>query len=96
MREYWSLWASLNYDTADEVLMYNETMAYLLQQSTSEVSSYFIHLTTFNTVQKYLKELADYVTESEGKGFYAAADRLRKFVYAHYGLSAGRISLISY
>ncbi len=95
MREYWSLWASLNYDTSDEVLMYNETMAYLLQQSTSEVSSYFIHLTTFNTVQKYLKELADYVTESEGKGFYAAADRLRKFVYAHYGLSAGRISLIS-
>ncbi len=96
MREYWSLWASLNYDPADEVLMHNETMAYLLQQSLSEVPQYFIHLTSFKTVQKYLKPLADYVVETEGRGFYAAADRLRRFVYGKYGLSAGRISLISY
>ncbi len=96
MHSYWSLWASLNYDPADSTLMQNETMAYLLQQSVSETAPYFLHLTEFNTVKKYIPELAEYVVQTEGKGFTAAALRYRSYVYERYGLSAGRISLVSF
>ena len=95
LQSYWSLWDSLNYDLSDIDLMYNETMAYLLQQPINKVSSYYMHLASFYTVMRKIPEKGKYVKDTKGMYFRKTAEELNEYVYNRWGLAAGRVSLVN-
>lgn len=94
MKEYFKSQPGLGYDTADDYLMHNEFMAYIMQQKLSEVANYFVHLANRGSVIKYTPQLSAYIRNTKGKGFEDAAFALNDFVFDKYGITGGNISLI--
>lgn len=92
---YFTTSESLNYDIDNEYLLKNEFMAYHLQQSIGNAGQYFVNIASRPTVRKDLPELSKYVRDTKGRGFTEASRELDAFIYQKYGLSAGRVSLVS-
>ena len=92
--DYFKSQPSLGYDTNDEYLMKNEFMAYIMQQGLSSVADYFVTHAKWGSVQKYTKNLADYIINTNGQGFVEAAVMLNDFVFDNYGIVCGNINLV--
>lgn len=94
--DYFTAVDSLGYDTADNYLMENEFMAYLLQQGPDSVGPYF----SGTLAERYARyggdsRLASYVKQTGARDFAAAAAELNDFIFTRWGLSGGRIGLFS-
>ena len=94
IKGYWTSQKTLGYDTSDEYLMHNEFMAYIMQQPISAVSSYFLRLASFASVNKAIPNLCNYVRRTEGRAFEDAAKIFDSYVFDRWGLNCGRVSLI--
>ncbi len=92
--DYFKSQPSLGYDTNDEYLMKNEFMAYIMQQGLGAVADYFVTHAKWGSVQKYTKNLADYIISTNGQGFTDAAVMLNDFVFDNYGIVCGNINLV--
>ncbi|HPX26281.1 MAG TPA: hypothetical protein PLG87_05710, partial [Treponemataceae bacterium] len=92
---YFTITPTLNYDIEDRYLIENEFMAYLLQQSLQQTSQYFINISNRGSVLKGLPELSSYIRQTKAQGFVESASQLQDYLYKHYGLTAGRIPLVS-
>ena len=92
--DYFKSQPSLGYDTNDEYLMKNEFMAYIMQQGLSSVADYFVTHAKWGSVQKYTKNLADYIISTNAQGFVEAAVMLNDFVFDNYGIVCGNINLV--
>ena len=88
---YWQSQPTLNYDITDEYLMHNEFMAYIMQQSVSEVASYFVNFTNWTSVLRTVPDLALYVRATRGIAFEDAAYVFDAYAFDNWGLSCGRI-----
>lgn len=95
LKDYFTSQPGLGYDQADDYLMHNEFMAYLMQQKISEVAKYFVHVANRGSVIKYTPNLAAYVRRTEGKAFEDAALALNDFVFDKYQIIGGNIALIN-
>lgn len=92
---YFTKTPTLNYDIEDQVLLENEFMAYLIQQSLSRVADYFAkNLAIRGSVIKDYPVLAKYVRDTKGTGFYESAKKLSYYLYDRWGLAAGRATLV--
>ena len=85
----------LGYDIEDEYLMHNEFMAYILQQSLKYVPEYFVGRANLWSVRVFTPELAQYVRETNAKGFEDAAVILNDYILDVYGISGGNVALIN-
>lgn len=94
IKGYWTSQKTLGYDTSDEYLMHNEFMAYIMRQPNSAVSSYFLRLASFASVNKAIPRLCNYVRGTEGRAFEDAAKTFDSYVFDRWGLNCGRVSLI--
>lgn len=95
MKGYWASQPSLGYDPSDEYLMHNEFMAYIMQQPLSAVAGYFVHCANRGSVMNYMPELSAWVRETKGITFEDAGRILDSYAFDSWGLSCGRVSLIS-
>ncbi len=95
MKEYWMSQPSLDYDRSDEYLMQNEFMAYLMQQPLHRTAAYFVQLANRYSVTQALPELCAYVRRTRGQTFEDAAAIIDTYVFDRWGLTAGRVSLIT-
>jgi hypothetical protein len=94
LQSYFTIVASLGYDTSDPYLMRNELMAYLMQQPLDRVGPYF----SGNISERFLrhygdKKLADWVISTKGGEFTAAAAKLNEYAFSRWGLAGGRVGL---
>jgi hypothetical protein len=94
LQSYFTIVASLGYDTSDPYLMRNELMAYLMQQPLDRVGPYFAE----NISDRFLrhngdKKLADWVMATKGEEFAAAAQKLNDYAFSRWGLAGGRVGL---
>lgn len=94
--DYFKSQPSLGYDVNDEVLMQNEFMAYILQNTENHASEYFVKRASWESVRKYTPELAKYVINTNGSGFDDCGKMLGEFVSDKYNLVSGNIGLVSY
>ena len=85
----------LGYDIEDEYLMHNEFMAYILQQGLRYVPEYFVGRANLWSVRVFTPELAQYVRETNAKGFEDAAVILNDYVLDVYGIRGGNVALIN-
>ena len=92
---YWQYAPGLGYDINDSYLMQNEFMAYIMQQGLSNVQKYFLNLCERNTVKEKCPELGEYIKENGAIDFYNAGYELNDYAFDRWGLSAGRVSLVS-
>lgn len=97
LQSYFTVVDSLGYDLEDPYLMENEFMAYLMQQSIAQVSSYF----TTTIADRYLRykgnaELAYYVKETQAQSFVDACSQLNDYVFTNWGIVSGRVGLFSF
>lgn len=95
LKKYFQVTPSLNYDVNDDYLMKNEFMAYMLQRPLSATEKYFVDMAGRAHSQKWAKEEADYVIETNAAGFVSAATLLDQYVSGRWNLSAGRVWLVS-
>lgn len=95
MKGYWASQPGLGYDQNDEYLMHNEFMAYLMQQPLSQTAKYFIHVANRGSVMKYQNELCDWVKATGAVTFEDACRVLDSYAFDSWGLSAGRVALIT-
>lgn len=97
LRRYFESNPTLNYNTDDLYLLKNEFMAYILQQSSTQVEWYYINrLSRQKLISKAEPELCNYIREINALPFKQAADRMNDFLYATWGLKGGRIHLTDY
>ena len=87
--------SGLGYDIEDEYLMHNEFMAYILQQSIKYVPEYFVGRANLYSVRVFTPKLAQYVRETNAKGFEDAAVILNDYILDVYGISGGNVALIN-
>jgi len=87
---------SLGYDVTDEYLIINEFMAYILQQPLNQVVKYFTGIASWQTVTEYSPELSAYIRETKAQAFEDAAVMLNEYLFDHWGIESGNISLISF
>ena len=92
---YWVSMPTLNYDTSDDYLVYNEFMAYLLQQPLRDVAPYFVRIAGWTSMMNAAPSLAAYVRETDGADFTAMAAVLEAYVAERWRLSGGRVALVS-
>lgn len=92
--DYFKSQPNLGYDTSDQFLMYNEFMAYILQNPLSNVGKYFAHHANRYSVRVFTPVLAEYVRNNNGRGFEDAAIILNDYVFDTFGVISGNISLI--
>lgn len=92
---YFTTTPGLNYDVNDTNLLANEFMSYLLQQPQYNTAAYFVSLANRATVQKRIPYESAYVRETDGMGFARAATEFDKYVFERWGLSGGRVGLVS-
>lgn len=92
---YFQVTPSLNYDTGDDYLMKNEFMAYMLQRPVRDCEKYFTDMAGRVHAQTYIKEEADHILSTRASGLVGAAQMLDDYVSARWGLSAGRVWLLS-
>lgn len=95
LKTYWSTQPTLAYDRADEYLMRNEFMAYIMQQQVSQIKQYWVTHAKWNSVQKAEKELADYIIATDAQAFEDAAMFLASYAFDRWGLYAGRVNLVA-
>lgn len=95
MKGYWASQPGLGYDPADDFLMKNEFMAYIMQQPLSGISKYFVHLANRGSVMKAMPELCAWVRQTEGMTFEDAGKILDTYAFDNWGLRAGRVMLMS-
>jgi hypothetical protein len=94
-REKWFWKAYLGwagYDVGSDYLMGNEFQAYLLQQPASAAEEYFAKRKGPELLEKHpeLKEKVDAYMAEFGGSFARRAKRLEAWLYAKYGIEAGR------
>ena len=70
-------------------------MAYIMQQSVSNTAVYFIDKAKWNSVQRDLKDLAQYVLRTNAIHFQEAAEVLNDYAFSNWGLACGRVFLVS-
>lgn len=92
--DYFKSQPNLAYDTNDEYLMHNEFMAYILQNPLSYVGKYFTHHANRYSVRLFTPVLAEYVRDTNARGFEDAALILNDFVFDYFGTISGNISLV--
>ena len=92
---YFTITPTLNYDIEDRYLIENEFMAYLLQQTLQQTPQYFINMSNRGSVLKGLPELSSYIRQTKAQGFTDSASQLQDYIFKHYGLTAGRLALVS-
>ncbi|MBR5645930.1 MAG: hypothetical protein IKX23_04755 [Treponema sp.] len=92
--DYFRSQPSLGYDVTDEYLMHNEFMAYILQNSFSNVGQYFVNHAQWKSVMSFTPELCDYVIKTNGQGFTDAAVMLENYVFDKYGVICGCLNLV--
>ena len=85
----------LGYDIEDEYLMHNEFMAYIMQQRLKDVSEYFVGRANLYSVRVFTPELAQYIRETNAKGFEDAAIILNDYVFDTYGIKGGSVGLVN-
>lgn len=95
LKTYWETQPTLAYDRGDEYLMRNEFMAYILQSPVSSVAEYWVSHAKWNSVQRAEKRLADYVIATEAQAFVDAANLLSSYTMDRWGITAGRVTLVS-
>lgn len=95
IKGYWASQPGLGYDPADDFLMKNEFMAYIMQQPLSGISKYFVHLANRGSVIKAMPELSAWVRQTEGITFEDAGKILDAYAFDNWGLRAGRVMLMS-
>jgi hypothetical protein len=94
LHSYFTVFASLGYDTSDPYLMENEFMAYLLQQPLDRVGPYFTGVIS----DRYRKrggdpKLLEYISSTNATDFVRAADELNDYVFTRWGIAGGRVGL---
>lgn len=92
---FFTITPTLNYDIDDRYLIENEFMAYLLQQNLQQTAQYFINMSNRGSVLNALPELSSYIRETKAQGFIDSASVLQDFLFTRYGLTAGRLALVS-
>lgn len=92
--DYFRSQPSLGYDVTDEYLMHNEFMAYILQNSFSNVGQYFVNHAYWKSVMDFTPELCNYVIKTNGQGFTDAAVMLENYVFDKYGVICGCLNLV--
>ena len=92
---YWKSQPSLNYDSQDDYLIKNEFMAYIMQQGVSASRAYFKRIANFASVQKAIPDSALYVIQTDARAFEDAAIAFDSYASDRWGLSNGRVSLIT-
>ncbi len=95
LQTFWEKQKTLGYDRSDLYLMKNEFMAYIMQQGVSNTAAYFLEKAGWNSVQRDLKDLAQYVQRTKAIHFQEAAEILNDYAFRNWGLSCGRIYLVS-
>ena len=93
LKTYWHTQPTLAYDINDEYLMQNEFMAYILQQSLSNIKNYYLLRTSWNSVLANEAEQSMYVKNTDAQAFYDACAVLNDYVFERWGFAAGRVSL---
>lgn len=91
---FWETQPGLNYDRADDYLMRNELMAYIMQQSLPNVANYFVELAKRSSVNQIEGPLAAYIRETGAAAFADAGEELNQWAFDNYGFAAGRVNLI--
>lgn len=91
---YWRSQPTLNYNLNDEYLVHNEFMAYIMQQSVSEVAQYYVARTGWASVQNAMPELSEYVRTTRGTTFEDIANVFNEYAFDNWGLACGRTWLI--
>ena len=92
---YWKSQPSLNYDSSDNYLIQNEFMAYIMQQGVQFTKSYFTRIANYASVQKAIPDLANYVLKTNARAFEDAGYAFDSYVSDRWGLSNGRVALIT-
>lgn len=86
---------NLGYDIEDEYLMHNEFMAYIMQQRLADVPEYFVGRANLYSVRVFTPVLAQYVRQTNAKGFEDAAVILNDYTYDNYGIRGGVVGLVN-
>jgi hypothetical protein len=88
-------WAG--YDVGSDYLMGNEFQAYLLQQPVAAADDYFAKRKSAELLAKHpeLKERMDAYMGEFGSSFAQRAKRLEDWLYAKYGVEAGRTAFLT-
>lgn len=94
LKQYWLSQPNLMYDRNNLYLMHNEFMAYILQQSLSEVRDYFVSRTGMPYVMQKLPVLAWYIRTNRAEALYQAGSHFDEYVFDRWGFACGRVSLI--
>ncbi len=94
LKKFWETQPGLGYDTNDEYLMQNEFMAYIMQQSFSNVRNYFIQVAGRGSVNRIQPESAEYIRSTNAQAFVDAAEILNSYAFDNWGLACGRVALI--
>lgn len=92
---YFAVTPTLNYNTADDYLMKNEFMAYMLQRPLNQVREYYVNLAARPHAQQTMKQDADYILQTNADGYVSAATMLEQYVRDRWNLAAGRVWLIN-
>ena len=95
MKGFWASQSGLGYDPSDEFLMHNEFMAYIMQQPLGNVAQYFVHCANRGTVINAMPDLSRWVRENNGETFEDAAKIMNSYAYDNWGLSCGRVALVT-
>lgn len=91
---YFNSQETLGYDSSDELLMQNEFMAYIMQQSVAATPPYFLHLANRGSVISTMPKLCQYVRSDEGRMFLPPAKKFDEYAKRRWGLSCGRAGLM--
>ena len=71
-------------------------MAYTLQQRVENVQNYFIDTLSYRkAVSAAEPELCEYIRANKAASFVSAAQQMSGFLYATWGIKAGKIALVS-
>lgn len=91
---YWASQDTLGYDQNDDDLLRNELMAYIMQQSKSNVAPYFVHLANRGSVMAAIPRLCEWVRENDGAAFTDIAKTFDEYARSKWHLNCGRAGMI--
>ncbi|MGL4986885.1 MAG: hypothetical protein ACRC5H_07095 [Treponemataceae bacterium] len=94
--QYFTVTPSLAYDANDSYLMYNEFMAYVLQQPPSQIRNYFTqNIASRQFIRRARPDLVSYIINTEAKAFSEVGQTLSQYIYKRWGYFGGRLTLIT-
>ena len=94
LKKFWETQPGLGYDTNDEYLMQNEFMAYIMQQSFSNVRNYFLQVARRGSLNRIQPQSAEYIHSTNAQAFVDAAEILNSYAFDNWGLACGRVALV--